>query len=137
MESAARLLPRIYRKLAREAADEEALLLGLWPVVVGSRVAARTRPLRLFGATLIVEAADHQWRKQLSQMTGDILRRLNAAADKEVVKDLEFRVAVKREALAPRRAASASGHEPDEADQIADAHLRRLYRLSRRRVEAK
>ncbi|MBI3665067.1 MAG: DUF721 domain-containing protein [Acidobacteria bacterium] len=137
MEPVSSILPQAYRKLAGQAADEEALLLSLWPVVVGSRVAARTRPIRLFGFTLIVETAAQDWRKQLAQMSGDIVTRLNAAAGKAVLKDLEFRVAVKQAPIPPRRAASASGHQQDEAEQIPDAHLRRLYRLSRKRQQGK
>lgn len=135
MESAARLLPQVYRKLARQAADEEALLLGLWPVVVGARVAARTRAVRLFGATLIVETVAQDWRKQLARMTHEIVARLNDAAGKEVVRDVEFRVAVGAKPLPVARAASASGF--DEAAEIGDPHLRRIYRQSKRRAQAK
>ncbi|HYM11678.1 MAG TPA: DUF721 domain-containing protein [Bryobacterales bacterium] len=137
MQSAAELLPQVYRKLSRQAADEEALLLALWPVVVGEKVAARTHPVRLFGATLIVETAAQDWRRQLARMTGEIVTRLNAAAGKPVLKDIEFRVAVRSAPLPPCRAASSTGLPQDEADAIADPHLRRLYRLSRRRAQAK
>jgi predicted nucleic acid-binding Zn ribbon protein len=137
MRSAAELLPPIYRKLAREAADEEALLFALWPVVVGEKVAARTRPVRLFGATLIVETVAQDWRRQLARMIPEIIERLNAAAAKPVVKGVEFRVVVRSVPLPPRRASSATGLPRDEADDIADPHLRRLYRLSRRRMQAK
>jgi len=137
MQPASEILPQVYRKLAREAADEEALLLSLWPVVVGEKVAARTRAARLFGATLIVETVAQDWRRQLAQMSGEIVARLNAAAGKPVVKDVEFRVTVKAAPLAPRRASSATGFEQDEAAAIADPHLRRMYRLSRKRAQAK
>jgi len=137
MQRIAEMLPEVYRKLAREAADEQALLLGLWPVVVGAKIAARTRPLRLSGSTLEVQTADQQWRKELARMIPDIIRRLNAASGKSVVQDLQFLVDVKRAPRPPRRAASATGLKRDEADGIADPELRRLYRLSRRRAQAK
>lgn len=136
MQSAAALLPQVYRKLSRQAADEEALLLALWPVVVGEKVAARARPVRLFGATLIVETTAQDWRRQLARMSGEIVTRLNAAAAREVVKDVEFRVAVRSAPLPPRRAASSTGLPQDEAGAIADPYLRRLYRISRRRAQA-
>lgn len=132
MQSAAELLPSIYRRLARGAVDEEALLLGLWPVVVGEKIAARTHAVRLFGATLIIETATQQWRRELARMTGYIVARLNAAAARQVVKDLEFRVVVKAPPRPPSRACTADGSENDEATAIADPHLRRLYRMSRR-----
>jgi predicted nucleic acid-binding Zn ribbon protein len=135
MQRVSEMLPQVYRQLVRENADEEALLLALWPVVVGGKVAARTRPVRLFGATLIVEAAAQDWRRQLVRMTRQIVDQLNAAADKDVVKDIEFRVAVKAEPRPPRRASSATGSNEDEAAGIADPGLRRIYVRSRRRAE--
>ena len=135
MQRVSEMLPQVYRQLVRENADEEALLLALWPVVAGGRVAARTRAVRLFGATLVVETAAQDWRRQLARMTRQIVDQLNAAAGKVVVKDVEFRVAVKAEPRPPRRASSAAGGSEDEAAGIADPDLRRLYVRSRRRAE--
>ena len=137
MRPAAELLPQIYRKVAREAADEEAILLALWPVVVGEKVAARTRPVRLFGATLIIETTCQQWRRELARMSGEIVARLNGAAGKPVLKDVEFRVVVNLPSRPPHRAVSATGLAKDEAAAIADPYLRRLYRQSRRRAQGK
>jgi predicted nucleic acid-binding Zn ribbon protein len=132
MQRVSDVLPEIYRNLTRGKADEEALVLGLWPVVVGDRVAARTKAVRLFGSTLIVEASAQDWRKQLARMTGTIVDKLNATAGKVLVQDIDFRVAVR---TAPRplgRAASATGDKADEAAGIGDPELRRLYERSRR-----
>jgi len=141
MKSAAELLPSIYRKMAREAADEQTLLIALWPVVVGEKVAGRTRPVRLFGQTFIVEAATQVWRKQLAQMRSEIIARLNAASGRPIVKDLEFRVEVstarRPPGRAPSAASSAGAETGDEADRIRDPHLRRLYRLSRQREKGR
>mgnify|MGYP003345404512 CR=1 FL=1 len=79
-------------------------------VVVGERVAARTTPVRLFGATLIVETVAQDWRRQLARMALPIADKLNAAAGKVVLQDIEFRVAVPAERRPPRRAASAAGN---------------------------
>lgn len=89
------MLTQTHSNPAREKADEEALILGLWPVVVGERVATRTRAVGLFGATLVVETAAQDWRRQLARMTGTIVDKLNAGAGKTVVQDIEFRLAVK------------------------------------------
>ena len=135
MESAARLMPRVYRTVARQASHDEALLLALWPVVVGAKVAARTRAVRLFGATLIVEVVAQDWRKQLARMTHEVVARLNDAAGREVLGDIEFRVQVGAQPRPLARAVSATGF--DEAAAIADPHLRRIYRQSKRRAQAK
>ena len=132
MQRISEMLPQVYRRLTREKADEEMLLLGLWPVVVGQRVAARTRAVRLFGATLIDEAVAQDWRRQLARMTTQIVDKLNQAAGKVLVQDIEFRVAVKAEPRPPQRAGAAGGGQADEAASIADPHLRRIYLRSRR-----
>lgn len=133
MQPVAELLPRVYRRLVGDAVDEEALLLALWPAVVGQKLAERTRATRLYNSTLVVETTGPDWRRQLARLTRDIVDRLNAAAGKELVRDLQFTLARRP----PARAASATGASGDEAAAIADPHLRRLYRLSRRRREAK
>ncbi len=137
MESVAQLLPKVYRKLTQEAAAEEALLLSLWPVVAGEKVARHARAVRLFGATLIIETDSQEWRRQLASLGGTIVARLNAEAGQPLVRGLEFRVAMRQPALPPRRATSASGAESDESASIADPHLRRLYRISRKRAQAR
>ena len=133
MQPVGELLPTIYRKLVREAVDEQSLLVALWPVVVGPKVAERTRAVRLYRQTLVVEAASPEWRRQLSSMTWEIVAKLNAATGKEVVTDVQFQVARRP----PARAATAAGLTRDEADAIADPHLRRLYRQSRQRRKEK
>lgn len=135
MHSASELLPRVYRKHVREAGDEEAILLALWPVVVGEKVAARTRPLRLFRDKLIVETVSGQWRKELAGIAYQIVDRLNDAAGKQIIKDVEFRLMAPPRARPPARATSAAAQADDEAVTIADPHLRRLYRLSRQRAQ--
>lgn len=141
MRAAAELLPQVYRKLARDAAGQEALLLAIWPTVVGARLAAHAHPVRLFGATLIVETDAQNWRKELAQLTGPIVRSLNATAGKAILQDVEFRVVLRAAPLPPARALSATGSAAplpgDEAGAIADPDLRRIYRQSRRRSQSK
>lgn len=133
MQPIGELLPAIYRNLVGEAVEEQALLVALWPVVVGPKVAERTRAVRLYRQTLVVEAASREWRRQLASMMYEIVTKLNAAAGRELVQDLQFQVARRP----PARAAAAAGRTADEADAIADPDLRRLYRLSRERRKQK
>ena len=98
-------------------------------VLIGVGVMA----FRLYRQTLVVEAASPEWRRQLSSMSWEIVAKLNAAAGKEVVTDVQFQVARRP----PARAATAMGLTRDEADAIADPHLRRLYRQSRQRRKEK
>jgi predicted nucleic acid-binding Zn ribbon protein len=137
MQRVSEMLTAISRKLGVESAAHEALLLGVWPKAVGERVAARTRPVRLFGATLIVEVISQEWRKQLARMTGTIVDKLNAEAGQPLVQNIEFRVTTKAAPLPPQRARSATGQAGDEAAGIGDPYLRRIYQRSRRMRQPK
>jgi len=133
MQRVGDILPAFYRKQLQNVVDQQALVTALWPSVVGEAIARRTRVSQLSGATLVVEAATPAWRDELVFRAGQITGQLNAAVGREVVRELRL-VLGRRE---PQRAATAAGGARDEADAIADPHLRRLYRISRRRREAK
>jgi predicted nucleic acid-binding Zn ribbon protein len=144
MRTAAELLPQLYQRLAREAGDTEALVLALWPAVVGPRLAVHARAMRLYGAILMVETDSLSWRKELAPLTGVIVRNLNQAAGKQILQDVQFQLAVRAAARPPGRAASAKGSadaalaaQRDEAAGIKDPQLRRIYRQSRRRAQSK
>jgi len=129
MERAGRLLAGMRLPGVRVAPEE--LVRAAWPLAVGKRIAGRARAAALAGSTLIVEADDEIWQRQLSTLSGQILARLKQVLGQELVTRLEFRLATPRRPL--RRATTASG---DEAETIPDAGLRIAYRASRRKAQA-
>ncbi len=131
MERASRFLGKLTGPI-----DVDDLARAAWPLAVGKKVAARTRPARMVRTRLIVEVEDLVWKKQLFTLTRQILTNLERHLGQGIVEDLEFRVMPPRRE--PRRAevAQPAIASPDEADQIADPVMRNMYKLARKRALA-
>ncbi len=115
--------------LPPECRDPEALARRAWPLAVGKRIAARTRAVGYYEGCLQVEVVDPVWLPQLQTMGGQILARVQEVAGTDVVRAIRFRQGAPR--IEPQRAAAA--RSADEAEEIADPMLRRIYRQSRTR----
>ncbi len=98
-----------------------------WRAVVGSRVAARSRPDNIDAGTLWVTVTSNAWAQELSMLRRTIIGRLRGAGAK--IERLRFRVG-KVEPLRPPRQltpARPASLPPDLAARIAqidDAELR-------------
>jgi hypothetical protein len=115
--------------------DAEDLARAAWPLAVGKKVAARTRPARMVRTRLIVEVEDLIWKKQLFTLTAQILTNLERHLGQGIVEDLEFRVIPRRRE--PQRAAAALPMLAiDDADQIEDPVLRGIYKTARKKALA-
>lgn len=138
MERAARVLnsSKITDKIL--AADE--IARAVWPLAVGKVIAAHTAHMRMVRTTLIVEVEDATWQKQLFALSRQILERLRKATGSDAIADIEFRVGTPRRE--PRRADESRSplfqtiDASDDADQIQDAVLKKVYRLSRKKAIA-
>ncbi len=66
-------------------------VLTAWSSVVGDRIAAVSTALRIENGVLFVGVTTAPWRAELSMQRQDIMRRINAAVGKEVVREIRFR----------------------------------------------
>ncbi|MEJ5368358.1 MAG: DUF721 domain-containing protein [Bryobacteraceae bacterium] len=136
MEHAGRVLAR--SKTARRCLSAEELVLAAWPAAVGAKAARHTRAVALEGQTLIVEAGDELWLRNLQLLTGPILANLRRALGDAAPAGIRYRLG------APRRPVRSEGAERDfrlhasgdEASRIEDPVLRRLYLKSKRKALA-
>jgi hypothetical protein len=138
MESAARLIKN--SKLSKKVFTEEDLARAVWPAAVGKAIATHTSRITLVRNTLVVEVEDAIWQKQLFTLRGQILDRLRRVTGSEIVRDVEFRTALKRrqpQRAETRQSPAAQAHIlGDEADSIQDPVLKKVYRLSRNKATA-
>jgi len=67
-----------------------AVLAG-WSEVVGEQIARVTVPQRIENGVLFVTVKTAPWRTELSMQRLEIMKKLNAAAGAEVVRDIRFR----------------------------------------------
>jgi hypothetical protein len=131
MERAGRVLGNL--AISRREFTDEQIALAAWSVAVGKRLALRTNPVRLVRNRLVVEVEDAVWQRQLFALRYQIIPRIETAAGRRIVEELEFRVAIPRRQ--PERA-ETSRTPADEADGILDPTMRNIYKASRRKATA-
>ena len=131
MERASRLIGKLSGPI-----DLDDLARAAWPLAVGKKVAARTRPARMVRTRLIVEVEDPVWRNQLFTLSRQILTNLERHLGPGIVEDLEFRVIPPRRDAQRAEVAQPALAALDDADQIADPLMRKMYKLARKRAMA-
>jgi hypothetical protein len=128
MDQASRLIARWAG--VSDVISHERIACGAWKKAVGSKIALRTRALKLVRTTLVVEVDDEIWRSNLWTLRYQILRNLEKAIGPEIVTAVELRVMPPR--FGPQRETEAR-LSLDEAESIADPGMRRIYKAARRR----
>jgi hypothetical protein len=128
MERAGRLIGKL-----KLCATPEDLARAAWPVAVGKRIAAHSTAVRLNGSCLVVEVEDAVWQGHLMALRNQIVKRMEEVLGSALVGGLVFwpmlpRRMPQREEHAARRA--------DDANDIADPEMRRLYKVARRKATA-
>src|SRR5271156_1916585 len=114
MERAGKTLAKL--KLS-DAISPDALAFAAWPAAVGKRIAIHACPRALVRGSLVVDAEDAIWQKQLFHLRYDILAKLTEVLGSGIVTDLEFRIATAAPRRPPKSAKSHSENAPaDDAD---------------------
>ena len=138
MERAARVVNS--SKIAKKILTEDELARAVWPTTVGKVIASHTGRMRMVRTTLVVEVADPTWQKQLFTLSHQILARLKKVTGSQAITDIEFRVGIPRRepqrADGSRNPLFAATDPADEAEQIQDPVLKKVYRLSRKKATA-
>ncbi len=134
MDKLINTLPKILA--AANGSDEvaEAVCVAAWKHAVGDVLNSHAVPVQLQDQTLVVAVSDNIWQRQLEQLRGQLLFRLNAVLGQQTVKSIEVRIQPsmfksvneklksndKRNAAVPIELLSA-------AAEIRDAGLRRAF----------
>ena len=131
MDQASRIIAQW--KGVSDVITPERIACGAWKKAVGKRIAERTRAVKLVRNTLVIEVEDDVWRRNLWGLRYQILRNLEKAIGPEIVTEVELRVMpLRRE---PQR--DLGERIPlDDAENISDPGLRRIYKAARRRETA-
>jgi hypothetical protein len=135
MERAGRLIGKL--KINAKSATPEELARAAWPGAVGRNIAAHTAVAALVRTSLIVEVEDALWQRQLNTLRNQIVRRMQDVMGAMVVTEIAFRPMIPKRM--PQRAElvrSTYELKPDDADKIADAVLRHIYKTSRKKATA-
>lgn len=144
MDDLIRALPKLLRAAGEAEEVAEAAAMVAWRRAAGEALRGQAVPFRLYRKTLVVAVADTTWQKQLEQMSGQLLFRLNSILGQAVVTYIEFRidpatVRAERASLAPqsnpeeqeqRALRSATGQVLTASEAIHDEDLRRRFLLA-------
>ena len=132
MERAARLIKN--KKVSREILSDEDIVRAVWAAAVGKKIAAHTSRLKLVRTTLVVEVEDATWQKQLFFLSSQIVARVRQLTGSDTVRDVEFRIGVPRREAQRAESSGLETSVNDDADDIQDPVLKKVYRLSRRKA---
>lgn len=90
VEPIAKILRDVVRDLGLGKKLNEQRAVVEWTEVVGERVAAHSRALRVDGGRLLVEVDSSVWAQELSLMRRRILRDINERIGKGVIETVHF-----------------------------------------------
>ena len=138
-----RTLPGIFDDVEGAEMVREAVVFAAWRRIAGEGLAEHAVPLRLEKGKLFVAVSNLMWQRQLKDLCGQMVFKLNAALGAPTVNFIELQI--DEEAVRSRR---SKKWEPDEGDlqrlaekeispelaraaeRIADEELRRQFLLA-------
>jgi predicted nucleic acid-binding Zn ribbon protein len=91
------LLPGVLKELGLEEKMEEGRLRQEWPRIVGEAIARRSRPVRVRGATLIVEVHNNVWMNEIQFHRREIVRKVSKEFPIMKIKDIRLELERERE----------------------------------------
>ena len=92
MDNLIKTLPAILKAAGGSEEVAEAACVAAWKHAVGSGLITHAVPVRFQNKTLVIAVADLIWQKQLEQLRGQLLFRLNSILGPAVVKSIELRI---------------------------------------------
>ena len=136
MDKLIKTLPAILKAAGASKEVVEAACIAAWRHAVGEGLSSHAVPIQLQNQTLVVVVADNIWKKQLEQMRGQLLFRLNSVLGQALVKTIELRVDPKTLTSLRVHAGASKGRDVDyrvpaellsAAAGIEDLDLRRAF----------
>lgn len=137
MDKLIKTLPAILKASGASAEVSQAACIAAWKHAVGEGLSGHAVPIQLLNQTLVVVVADNVWKRQLEQLRGQLLFRLNSVLGQPLVKSIELRVDPKTLARARGPVAAANkgkdlnyqvpGELLSAAAGIEDVELRRAF----------
>ena len=84
------MLAKLVKARGWQRPTAEATVFGAWEKVVGAEVASHSRPVKLDGTELTVEAESTAWATQLRLLAPSLVQRIAAAVGHRVVTKLHI-----------------------------------------------
>lgn len=87
------------------------LLIAVWPLMVGKRLASHTRPVAWHKGRVEVAVDEPEWHSQLSSMAKDVRKQVNGWWGAELVREVRFVAEPSRHAAARSKRPSAAAEK--------------------------
>ncbi|HEX6124817.1 MAG TPA: DUF721 domain-containing protein [Pyrinomonadaceae bacterium] len=113
-----RTLPGLLKEIEGSEELRTAMIFAAWRRIAGGGLAEHAVPVRLEGSTLVVAVANLMWQRQLKDLAGQMLFKLNGAVSAPVVSFIEFEIDEARV-----REASQTGVDADEFRREAEGAI--------------
>lgn len=84
------ILEKLLRDLNIDKKVNQSRAIGIWPKIVGKRIAEVSNPERVSNGILYVHVSSGIWRSELVFMKYKILHRLDSELGQGVIKDIRF-----------------------------------------------
>ena len=135
MDKLIKTLPAILAAAGDSEEVAEAACFAAWKHAVGPGLSSHALPVQFQNKTLVIAVADLIWQKQLEQLRGQLLFRLNSLLGQAVVKLIDISIQPEKfkqeEEREVEQAGPANSAVPIElvaaAAGIGDAGLRRAF----------
>jgi predicted nucleic acid-binding Zn ribbon protein len=127
MDNLIKTLPAILALAGASAEVAEAACIAAWKYIVGEPLGMHAVPVQLQNKKLVVVVEDNIWQRQLEQMRGHLLFRLNSLLGQTLVKSIELRIDPKTLAKKQRPDYKIPGELLTAAAGIEDVELRRAF----------
>jgi hypothetical protein len=92
MDELFKALPKLLRAAGQSDEVTEAAAFAAWRRVAGEAMRGSAVPFRLYNKTLVIAVPDATWRRQLEQVSPQLIFRLNSLLGQALVTYVEFRV---------------------------------------------
>lgn len=92
MDKLIKTLPKVIAAAGGSEEVAEAACLAAWKHCVGDVLSSHALPVQLKAKTLVIAVRDNIWQRQLEQLRGQLLFRLNSTLGNGVVKSIELSI---------------------------------------------
>ncbi|MBL8170937.1 MAG: DUF721 domain-containing protein [Acidobacteria bacterium] len=134
MNSLLKMLPQMIRLSGDNEEVREQAAFAAWRIAAGEGVAGGCAPFRLYQKHLVIAVLDQIWKKQLEQMSGQYLFRINSLLGAPLVTFIEFRV--DREHVLRERPPEPTHYEFHHTEEISADLAAAAERIKDERLRA-
>ncbi len=92
MQHIFRSLPEVLKDLDGSGSAREAIVFAAWRKISGESLGEHAVPFKLIKKKLFIAVSDNNWRRQIEDLSGQMIFKLNSVLGSSLVTFIEFRI---------------------------------------------